>query len=66
MGGADFFIVTDLAELGRQPDLARLLDGRFRVAARGERYVVYDLRPAPGPVPRVVSTASDPIERSQP
>jgi hypothetical protein len=66
MGGADFFIVTDLAELGRQPDLARLLDDRFRVAARGERYVVYDLRPAPGPVPRVVSTASDPIERSQP
>jgi len=50
LGGAEYFISTDLAELARQPDLQRLLDERYRLIARTATYVVYDLR-RPGSVP---------------
>lgn len=49
---SDWFVVTDLDELRRQPDLKPLLDTRARLVARGAGYLVYDLRgvvPAPAP-----------------
>jgi hypothetical protein len=39
----DFFLVTDLADLARQPDLQSRLS-RFTVFAQGNGYVIYDLR----------------------
>ena len=48
--GAQWFIVTDLGELGRQPELMPLLDREARLAAGGPGYLVYDLRVrGPGP-----------------
>jgi hypothetical protein len=44
MGGADYFVVTDLAELDRQPALRGLLDERHRLLSRSARSAVYDLR----------------------
>lgn len=46
--GGEWFVVTDLAELDRQPDLKPLLDSRARLAGQGEGFLVYDLRSAPG------------------
>lgn len=43
--GADWFIVTDMGELARQPDLKPLLDSRARLAGEGDGFLVYDLRP---------------------
>jgi hypothetical protein len=44
--GSKYFLVTDFAELDRQPDLKQRLAG-FAVYAQGDGYVIYDLqRPA--------------------
>ena len=40
---ADWFVVTDLAELGRQPELERVL-AALPVTASGDGYTVWDLR----------------------
>jgi hypothetical protein len=40
---AEFFIVTDLAELAAQPDLGRFLQ-KFPTLVKTDRYVVFDLR----------------------
>lgn len=40
----DWFVVASLDELDAQPELRALLEDRYPVAARGERWVVYDLR----------------------
>jgi hypothetical protein len=45
MGGADYFIVTDMRELDVQPDVRAHLDATYPVIARGETYIVYDLQP---------------------
>ena len=42
VGGARFFVVTDLDELSRQPDLQQLLTERFNLRKRTERYLVYE------------------------
>lgn len=44
MGGADFFIITDMRELDNQPDLRTYLEQTYPVVAYTERYAVYDLR----------------------
>jgi hypothetical protein len=41
---ADYFIVVDLAEWSRQPDLQAFLRGHFDVVAETADYVVFDLR----------------------
>jgi hypothetical protein len=41
--GKDLFLVTDLADLKRQPDLQARLS-QFAIFAEGEGYVIYDLR----------------------
>lgn len=41
---ADWFVITDLGELERQPDLRPLLDSEARLAGAGPGYLVYDLR----------------------
>ena len=38
----DLFLVTDLADLARQPDLQARLDG-FAIFAEGDGYIIYDL-----------------------
>jgi hypothetical protein len=43
IGGADFFVVTDLEEFVRQEDLRSLLENRHRVHVRTDRYVIYEL-----------------------
>ena len=42
--GSEWFVVTDLGELDRQPDLKPLLDSRARLAGEGDGFLVYDLR----------------------
>ena len=39
----EFFIITDLDELGRQKGLEGFLRKRFPVLATGHHYVVFDL-----------------------
>lgn len=41
--GKDYFLVTAFAQLERQPNLKKILDG-FPVAAQGDGFVLYDLR----------------------
>jgi hypothetical protein len=41
VGGARYFVVTDLDELSRQPDLKQLLSERFSLRTGTERYLVY-------------------------
>ena len=41
--GNQYFLVTDFAELARQPDLEQKLAG-FAVYAQGNGYVIYDLQ----------------------
>jgi hypothetical protein len=41
--GNTFFLVTDFAELNRQPDLAKRLSG-FAVHEQGDGYVIFDLQ----------------------
>lgn len=41
---ADFFVVADTRLLADEPALTSLLTRRYQVAARGEGWVVYDLR----------------------
>ena len=43
IGGAEFFVVTDLEEFARQQDLRSLLETRHRVHVRTDRYVIYEL-----------------------
>ena len=40
----EYFIVSDLPALDAQADLKRLLDSRFPVVAKTDRYVIFDLR----------------------
>lgn len=42
-GGATHFIITDLAEFARQPDLAALLDACCAMVAQTEAYLIYQL-----------------------
>ena len=44
LGGAEYFAVTELAELDGQPELKTLLESRYPVIAAGDRFRVYDLR----------------------
>jgi hypothetical protein len=39
----DFFLITDLADLKRQPDLQARLDG-FAIFAEGDDYIIYNLQ----------------------
>jgi 4-amino-4-deoxy-L-arabinose transferase-like glycosyltransferase len=41
--GKEYFLVTAFGQLEKQPDLKEILD-RYPVAARGDGYVLYDLR----------------------
>jgi hypothetical protein len=43
--GNMYFLVTDFAELGRQPELKNELS-RFAVSSQGDGYVIYDLQKA--------------------
>ena len=43
----EYFVVTNFAELSRQPDLRRLLE-RYPRVARTRDYVIYDLRSRTG------------------
>jgi hypothetical protein len=43
--GKSFFVVTDLAELGRQADLQKALQS-YPVFRQGQGYIIYDLRKA--------------------
>ena len=42
--GMDFFLITRLKELDRQPDLADALYGGYEIYAEGPGYVIFDLR----------------------
>ena len=42
--GAEWFIVTNMDELHRQPALKPLLDSRARLAGSGDGFLIYDLR----------------------
>lgn len=42
-GNKELFLVTDLAELARQPDLKAQLH-KYGIFAENERYIIYDLR----------------------
>jgi hypothetical protein len=42
--GAEYFVVMDLDEWARQPELRAFLESRFPVAAEGPGYLVFDLR----------------------
>ena len=42
--GRDLFVITSLDELNRQPQLRDYLAANFPVWARGEGYLIYDLR----------------------
>ena len=42
--GNDFFLVSDLAELDRQPQLKETLSLRYTLSAQGPTYLIYDLR----------------------
>jgi hypothetical protein len=44
LGGAEFFVATDLQELDRQSDLRDLLEARYPVRGRTSSYVIYELR----------------------
>jgi hypothetical protein len=44
VGGARYFVVTDLGELSRQPDLQQLLATRFNLRTSTDRYRVYEVR----------------------
>ncbi len=43
-GPPEFFVVTNLAELARQEDLAQFLRERFPLFVERDRYVIFDLR----------------------
>ena len=40
----EYFIVRDLKDFDRQPDLKQFLDRTYSLLARTDRYLVYDLR----------------------
>jgi hypothetical protein len=42
LGGARYFVVTDIPELARQPDLQRLLGERFALRQKTDHYLVYE------------------------
>jgi 4-amino-4-deoxy-L-arabinose transferase-like glycosyltransferase len=42
--GKDYFLVTAFNQLDKQPDLKKILDG-YPIAAQGEGFVLYDLKP---------------------
>jgi 4-amino-4-deoxy-L-arabinose transferase-like glycosyltransferase len=42
--GKDYFLVTSFNQLDKQPDLKKILAG-YPIAAQGEGFVLYDLRP---------------------
>jgi 4-amino-4-deoxy-L-arabinose transferase-like glycosyltransferase len=46
--GKSFFVVTDLAELSRQPELQKALQS-YPVFRQGQGYIIYDLRKAQTP-----------------
>jgi 4-amino-4-deoxy-L-arabinose transferase-like glycosyltransferase len=48
ISGKSFFLVTDLQELDRQPDLKKALSA-FPIYAQGNGYIIYDLRNPPAP-----------------
>ncbi len=45
--GKDYFLITDMVELARQPELKTLLDNRYALLTSAEDYLLYDLRKAP-------------------
>jgi 4-amino-4-deoxy-L-arabinose transferase-like glycosyltransferase len=44
--GSEYFLVTAFAQLDNQPALAEILKG-YPVAAQGDGYILYDIKPAP-------------------
>ncbi len=40
----EFFVITDLDEFENAPELGQFLAARFPLVARGDRYLIYDLR----------------------
>ena len=44
--GVEYFLVTAFGQLDSQPELAEIL-ASYPVAAQGDGYVLYDLKPAP-------------------
>jgi len=42
--GKDYFLVTMLDELERQPELKKILDGEYTLVESGSGYLLYDLR----------------------
>jgi len=61
--GAEYFIVADWDEYERQPELKRLLEGRFPAAGRGDGYVIFDLRALRQPPAAAHETAGRPAAR---
>lgn len=47
VAGKDFFLVTDLAELARQPELKAHLEQHFPLYAQGSGYLIYELESQP-------------------
>jgi len=43
--GKEYFLVTDMAEFARQPDLRAHLELNYPLAAQGDGFVLYDLHP---------------------
>ena len=42
--GAEFFIIEDIDKSENQPDLRSFLEGRYSLFARGEGFLIFDLR----------------------
>ena len=42
--GKDYFLITLIDELERQPDLKMLLNSNYKILEEGERFILFDLR----------------------
>jgi len=49
--GKDFFLVTRIKELDRQPELKTALYDEYEIYAQGDGYVVFDLKSSLAPLP---------------
>jgi hypothetical protein len=45
VAGMDLFVVTSLDELNKQPELRDYLAANYPVLAKGEGYLIYNLKP---------------------
>jgi hypothetical protein len=44
IAGKQYFVITDLDELEKQPDLKDHLAGQYAVYNKGDGYIIYDLQ----------------------